>query len=223
MEGRVAIDRAIFADTGSEPAAVYAHLDRLRELSSIPIDIVAAGNLGAKVLAGGFADIPLRQINADGSSGLGRRQCTYQFKMRPIRRRIHELTKDRADLLMGISLDEVQRMRDSDVGYIRNEYPLVDLGWKRWDCQRYLAEKGVDAPRSACVFCPYRTNAEWRMLSADEFAAAVAVDESIRVQPKGRTAYLHTSLRPLAEVDLSTPEERGQLNWLEECEGMCGV
>jgi hypothetical protein len=36
--------------------------------------------------------------------------------------------------------------------------------------------------------------------------------------------YMHAARIPLDEVDLSTPEERGQSNLFEnECEGMCGV
>lgn len=35
--------------------------------------------------------------------------------------------------------------------------------------------------------------------------------------------FLHRSLKPLDEVDLSTLEDHGQMNFLNECEGMCGV
>lgn len=35
--------------------------------------------------------------------------------------------------------------------------------------------------------------------------------------------YLYPSRRPLVAVDLSTPQERGQLSFLDECEGMSGV
>jgi hypothetical protein len=220
LNGRVQCDRAIFADTGSEPAAVYAHLGRLRDL--FPIDVVSTGNLGEKVTSGGFVDIPLYQTNANGGKGQGRRQCTYQFKMRPIRRRIRELGKGPTDLLMGISLDEIGRMRDSGVAYIRNVYPLVDMGWTRWDCTRYLTLVGVVAPRSACVFCPYRTNAEWRVLAPAEFEEACRVDDAIRGQGE-RLGFLHADRVPLREVDFSTLEDHGQTNWLNECEGMCGV
>jgi hypothetical protein len=38
---------------------------------------------------------------------------------------------------------------------------------------------------------------------------------------------LHASLVPLDQVDLSTPEDHGQLSLLDgfgmECEGMCGI
>ncbi|MEU3256161.1 hypothetical protein ABZ659_35595, partial [Streptomyces sp. NPDC006997] len=43
------VDYAIFADTGWEPAAVYAHLDRLEEEiaapAGIPVLRVSAGNI----------------------------------------------------------------------------------------------------------------------------------------------------------------------------------
>ena len=67
-----------------------------------------------------------------------------------------------------------------------------------------------------------------------EWADAVAFDRAIRSGHHGginnaelRTlgAYLHRSCRPLDEVDLSTPEEHGQLNLFEiDCQsGVCGL
>jgi len=39
---------------------------------------------------------------------------------------------------------------------------------------------------------------------------------------KGAT-FLHRQRVALPQVDLSTPEERGQGSFADECEGMCGV
>lgn len=63
------------------------------------------------------------------------------------------------------------------------------------------------------------------MLTAEEFADAVDVDLAIRHRP-GRQVeqFVHRSRKPLAEVDLSTAEDRGQLNmFVNECEGLCGT
>ena len=57
------------------------------------------------------------------------------------------------------------------------------------------------------------------------------VDHSIRKgfeRDNGKSTgalYLHRNLQPLDEVDLSTPEEKGQgaLAFGDECEGVCGV
>lgn len=119
-------------------------------------------------------------------------------------------------------------MRMSKVYWIEHFYPLVfefERPWHRHDCLKWLNDEGFpEAPRSACIGCPYRSNEEWRSLTSEEFDDAVAFDAAIR-QIGGLTAdtFLHRSCKPLPMIDFSTPEERGQQNWLNECEGMCGV
>ena len=128
-------------------------------------------------------------------------------------------------MLVGISTDESSRMKPSRVQYIVNRYPLIDKGLSRRDCKAWLAAHGWDAPRSACIGCPFRTDTQWRGLTPEEFSDAVEVDAAIRDQPgfRGRL-FAHRSLKPLSEVDFSTAEERGQINMFNnECEGMCGV
>jgi hypothetical protein len=147
---------------------------------------------------------------------MGRRQCTNEYKLKPIRRKLRELGATRrhpAEMLIGISLDEVRRMRDSDVLYIRNRYPLVDRRMSRWDCQRWMTQRGHPEPqKSACIGCPFRRNAEWRALAPAEFADAVLFDRAIRHSNAGMQSdqYLHDSLVPLDMVDLSTEQDRGQ-------------
>ena len=55
---------------------------------------------------------------------------------------------------------------------------------------------------------------------------AVQVDEHIRDNFRGTTSkiYIHRSLIPLKDADLSDPAE-GQvvMDFGDECEGMCGV
>src|SRR5262249_45435842 len=96
----------------------------------------------------------------------------------------------------------------------------------RRDCIRWLADKGyAEPPKSSCIGCPYHSDAQWRALAKEEFEDACDVDVAIRQQPgfKGQQ-FMHRKLKPLAEVDLSTAEERGQLNMFNnECEGMCGI
>jgi len=49
----------------------------------------------------------------------------------------------------------------------------------------YLKEQDIphEVPRSACVFCPYKSNHEWRLVRDNDpagWARAVEVDESFR-------------------------------------------
>ena len=212
LDGRLPpFDVVVFADTGDEPAAVYQHLARLGDVADI--DTVSAGHL-ADTVHDTFLPIPLY----DGHGGMGRRQCTYQFKLRPIRAHLHALA-EQVDLSVCISTDEYLRAKDANVKWCHNVFPLLDLGWSRTDCQAYLADRWPwPVPRSACVYCPLKSDREWldmREQQPDDWAAAVAFDEAAR--PFG---YVHRSERPLATAILR-PEDAGQLTL--ECEGMCGL
>lgn len=237
-EGELQLDAAIFADTQWEPAAVYAHLAWLEEQAqeaSIPVHRVSKGSLREAALAGSTrsASIPLHLRNPDGSPGMLRRQCTKEYKIAPIRRQLRDLNATReqpATLCIGISLDEVERMRTSDVQYIRHEYPLIDRRMTRTDCLRWMAQRDYPLPpKSACIGCPYHDNARWRRLrdeSPGEWQDAIAFDAAIR---NGRTrinaeAFLHRQLVPLDQADIRSEQERGQLDLFgEECAGVCGV
>lgn len=245
------LDAAIFADTGWEPAAVYAHLEWLEGYAAeqgLAVHRVSGGDIRSDALsgqpaagaarAGHFATLPVHVRAADGGRGMARRQCTRDYKVRPIRRRLRELMAEagvkRAVQVFGISVDEAQRMRDPDVRYLEHAYPLVDAGITRHACLLWLERHGyAPPPRSACIGCPFHSDHEWRALRArpEEWADAIAFDAAIRSGHGGVVArldgeaFLHRSLVPLEEVDLSTAEDRGQLSLFAglECEGMCGV
>ncbi len=228
MAARDVIERpdcAIFADTGWEPRVVYEHLAKLIEVLPYPVHIVSNGNLRDALLAGGFTAAPFYT-----PTGMGARQCTYQYKLRPLQKKVRALLgepirKKQADLMIGISLDEAQRMKPSRVRYINNIWPLIDLGMTRHDCVAWLERAGWSSPKSSCLGCPFKNNRQWReLLEGDpsEWSDTVQVDYALR--SNGVQQYMHRSLKPLDEVDLTTWAERGQPDLFQmECEGMCGV
>lgn len=205
-------DHIVFADTHDEPVAVYEHLARIRDTADVTI--VSAGPLRDTVKST-FVPIPLY----DGRGGMGRRQCTYQYKLRPIRQWLRTLDVVPVDLAVCISTDEVWRAKDSGLKWCRNVFPLLDLGWSRQMCVEYLTERWPwPVPRSACVYCPLKSDAEFidmRENHPADWSAAVAFDESAR-----EFGYVHRSGKPLATAILR-PEDAGQL--VLECEGMCGL
>jgi 3'-phosphoadenosine 5'-phosphosulfate sulfotransferase (PAPS reductase)/FAD synthetase len=237
-------DCAIFADTGWEPRAVYEHLDRLEKRLPFPVYRVSAGNLREETVkesttikkAGSFSAIPW--FTSDG--GMGRRQCTAHYKIDPLAKKQRELmgAKPRQRLpaesvhvMIGISTDEAHRMKPARNRWQRNVFPLIELGMSRRDCLNWLQERQWSAPKSSCIGCPFHSDAMWRDLrdnSPDEWDDAVAVDKAIRTGGNLRGVkaeqFMHRSLKPLDEVDLSTWAEKGQPDLFgEECEGMCGV
>jgi len=120
-------------------------------------------------------------------------------------------------------------MSDSRNKWSINAYPLIDLRMTRHDCLAYLLDRGYPIPRkSACIGCPFHSDREWREIKdSRHWEDACEVDSAIRNGSKKglvKAQYLHRSLKPLDQVDLSTPEERGQLNLFQnECTGMCGL
>lgn len=134
--------------------------------------------------------------------------------------------------LLGYALDSDRRRIEDD----RFDF-CAD--WKREDCKKWLEKSWPwPVPRSACICCPYRTNAEWiemRDNDPQDWARAVAFDERIREaystgqKARGHIAgvpYLHRRLVPLAMADLGEAlNDRmgcGSL-YSQEPDGICGV
>ena len=243
-------DVAVFADTGWEPPHVYEHLDWLESQLSFEVVRVDNGNLRENIMEGinprgkPYLTIPAFLVNPDGSSALARRQCTSEYKIKPI----HDYLRQRlglqygrrapmnvfAEVWMGISADEAVRAKPSREEWIESKFPLVELGLSRAQLFNWFNEHYPDRylPRSSCIGCPYHTNAEWKWLRDHDpksFQDAVAVDHALRNNPivknsisKKGDAYLHRLRRPLADIDLSSAPDYDSV-MLDECEGVCGI
>ena len=246
-------DTAIFADTGWEPDYVYHHLDWLEKQLNYPLIRVSDGDIksnlrkGLTVSGHRFIDVPLFTVSPKKKKGMLRRQCTTHYKIRPIYRRIRELAGGKrgrrfprnthAEMWIGISRDEVARMKPSREPWVVHRWPLVDIRMTRQDCYEWFKTEYPDRqlPRSACVICPYRSDAHWIELKRSEpasYAEAVNFDHWLRRSTKNPVRkllndrpYLHSARRPLdsvvAELETAPSESIGHFN--EECEGHCGV
>jgi len=245
-------DVAIFADTQSEPKSVYDHLNWLMSdnVLPFPVEIISKGNLGEhireKAAKGEFLNVPFYTSNDRKGGGLMRRQCTREFKVTPLNKKMRELAgykprqripEHTVECWVGISTDEATRMKPSRERWIDNRWPLIEKRLSRADCLLWMGRNGYPLPaKSSCTFCPYRGDLAWRDMRTndpDSWRDAVDMDERIRSsRPSGKNdeLFVHSSLVPLSEVDLSTAEDRGQISmgmfderFDNECEGMCGV
>lgn len=232
-------DCAIFADTGDEPTAVYEHLAWLLSPGVLPFPVHIAKcdrSLKAALIAGDEdgARIPWHV----GHGGMGGRNCTRNWKIRPIRRKIRELlgvgprgyiAPGTVESWVGISLDEITRIKPSGCRFIHNRHILIEARMSRQDCYTWLEHRQYRIPpKSRCKYCPYQGNVGWRDLkkSPDEWAETIELDGWLR-QPAQVARfhgqmYLHSSRVPLADADLSVADTGPDL-FGHECEGMCGV
>lgn len=225
------LDAAIHADTTHERSATYAFAERwtpwLEAHGVRVVTIISRNAQSVKMVASQNTDIPA--YTTDGESrGQLRRQCTGDWKILGIKRWLQaNRNGQRVTQLLGISLDEWHRAKDSDVKYIVHTYPLLDMKMTRNDCMNYLTRNGLEIPgKSACVFCPYHNKRAWQEMKREggpDWVKAVAVDEAIRKQRPPYDLFIHSARIPLVDVDLSTPEDNGQLRLInEECDsGYC--
>lgn len=161
------------------------------------------------------------------------RQCTGEYKINAVRKEIRKLlgygprdkVREKIRLWMGISTDEVYRMKPSQVKYINNYFPLIEYNMSRFDCLKWFDERDMPLPpRSSCIICPYHSNEHWRDMKKndpDSWAMAVEFDKAIRNMPKLEAeVFLHRQCVPLDQADLGVE----QLDLFDsECEGMCGL
>lgn len=249
-----AVDFAIFADTGWEPEGVYRHLAWLE--TQLPFPVLRASrpgvDLGEHAIAIATSDVTRTASPpwfTEGPRGMLPRQCSKEFKVRVIGQKVREILGLKrgergpkgkvVEQWIGISLDEMQRMKSAEQPFVENHFPLIEARMTRRDCLAWMQERQYPRPpKSSCIFCPYRGDDQWRDMrdnAPDDWQKAVAFDEAIRpgFYGMGGEAYVHRQRVPLGEVDLSTAADHGQFDMFEElsreasiqdeCEGICGV
>jgi len=232
-------DHAVFADPGAELPRTYEMLEYLQDWASlndgIPIHVTNERNI--------LKDI-LNKTNSTGQqwitipafseySGMIRRQCTSEYKIKPVMKKVRELhglkkyqRMPKTEMWLGISMDEIQRMKVSRLPNVEYIYPLIDQRMTRGDCLKIFERFNFPLPpKSACVFCPYQPDRQWKDLKdnyPNEFKIALNVDKTIRDSSKKGEShekiFLHKSCTPLERVQFADQQD------LFMCEeGFCGL
>jgi|DEB0MinimDraft_12_1074336.scaffolds.fasta_scaffold61871_2 hypothetical protein len=240
------VDCAIFADTGYEPKSVYNYLSLLKKIVKFPIYQVSKGNIKDDIINSiknntKFPTAPFFTQNAiTGKKGMLRRQCTFDYKISVIRKKLRELCnvgyrkrfpKDKyIEQWIGISTDEIQRMKPARDPYILNRHPLIEMNMSRQDCINWMKKNEFPLPeKSACIMCPYHNDAYWHFMKTErpsEFADAVQFDKNIRTGAKNikDNLFLHRSCKNLDEIEFNKKENDKQLDMFNnECEGLCSI
>lgn len=151
-------DYIIFSDTGWEPKFVYEWLEKLKsKLAEFGLKVITVSN-------GNIYKNTLRSIETGertpslpyytknpitGTKGMVMRQCTQDYKILPINRKIrellgygpHEKVKETVYVWKGITVDEIARIKPSETNWIKYKYPLFEKGMDRLDCINYVRKK----------------------------------------------------------------------------------
>ena len=129
--------------------------------------------------------------------------CSNEWKQRPVRRWLREQGVKDCDLWLGISTDEIERMKISDVKWQRNVYPLIEIiPTSRHQCVSLVERHGWPTPpKSRCFMCPNMSPSHWRTLrdkAPEDFAKAVELEREL--QTLDADIYLHKLGIPLTDA-----------------------
>lgn len=202
-------DRAVIVDTTRERSSTW---DYLRQWT-IPA-LYRAGIEMIRIQADEYADtsiyeaedsdrprllIPAYTAGTSVTGGKLLNHCSTRWKRRVAQRWARAQGIQRAEVLYGISTDELRRVRVSREQWWQHRYPLIDLRLSRADCYAVVRDIGwPPPPKSSCWCCPHMRAEEWRDLRdhyPDDFHSAVALEREIqRHEPH---IYLTRDLSPL--------------------------
>lgn len=231
-------DHIIFSDTGWETKGTYDYLAEFKGKfkDKIPFHIVKNGDIYKDNMhpEKEYIDIPLHTYNSKGKRTILRRQCTMQYKIRPINLKIRELAGLKryqhgvipVNLWICLTTDEADRMKPNRVKWIKNRYPLINLGYSRILCEADIMFKYKEKipPKSACVCCPYRSDsyfAQLRRSKSQEWFELLDFESRLNEHKVSDKApvFIHWSMKPLQEAPF---KDKGE-SFINECDGYCGI
>ncbi len=203
----------VFADTGGEHPETYCHLTMMEAWCAergLTIERVSFATLtpeegrDAARLAHWSAMWPDTPSTLEQNCltrkiipVLVARWCSVIFKRSVIDAWAN--SRKYTERLVGIGADETQRAHCIP-GF---SYPLVDWGWTRPECLRYIKAQGIPMPRkSGCFYCPSQKRSEWRELldlHPDLYERAAAMERNAH-RPGKRAILSNTNRWTLDEL-----------------------
>lgn len=255
-------DFAIFADTGNEKPQTYKYLIYLlqwqKENNGIPIIIARPETSITKSIIQGvksekrFVSIPLFTKDSAGKVGMLRRQCTSEFKVKSVDKKIRELLKLKryartppVNIWLGISRDEITRMKEPREKYKTFVYDLLNTKvskdkqgkafyteirndktrFSRQDCIAFLHSLNIPIPpKSACVICPYQKDESFLETKQNPklWDWLVKFDEQIRDASKKGITQPLFLHRSCKPLKEVDFDTANESLFDNECSGMCG-
>ncbi len=156
----MALDVAVFADTGCELPETYTYLNVARQFLNahgVERKIVKSRNGTLYETCKRRSVIPSKIW----------RWSTRDYKITPIHRYYRSLGTHITEYL-GIAYDEVERIKPSREPYVTSKFPLVDLKMTRENCIELIRSAHLPIPvKSGCFFCPFQDISRWQALYAN--------------------------------------------------------
>jgi hypothetical protein len=151
-----------------------------------------------------------------GSNG-GRllQACTGKYKIRAIRQEIRRCGATTARFALGLTMDEVHRMKqNSDVAWHKVYWPLIDERLYRATIEDRLNAMGIPfMVTSQCDGCPHQDYARWERLAPDTISDIIQIESGLNEQ------FLTDRRKPLAQALKEMKAQRPARSLFDLCEG----
>lgn len=204
-------DLSIMVDTEREKSNVIEYVNELLipKLASVGVEliIVKKSEYSKVDLYKGENTLPLIPVYTD--KGMAPTFCSSEWKARVVHRYLNAwMPADNCRTWLGMSADEMKRVRVSSMRWNQNFYPLLDeefnLCYDREDCIREVTETAgwPRPPRSSCWMCPNQTSEDWAETTPEDMKRAQQFE--IELQARDPNVYLHRSKQPISMVDFSS-------------------
>lgn len=210
---------SVIVDTEREKSTTWGYYENtLRPaLASVGIDLVRLpkSRFATVDLYSGNGDLLLPAFTApDGKLPT---YCSNEWKRRVLQRYLRSIGVTRCNLWLGMSTDEMRRVRPSTETWANHYYPLIENGLSRRQCIDLARSCGwPDPPRSSCWCCPNMHWREWAELVPEDRERAIALEREIRKRDIGM--YLHPS-----RMTLDKAPEQAEFDFEGCASGMCFV
>lgn len=185
-------DLIVMADTGLETTETWEYL------AKIMLPLFYEHGLSFHIAGHDLAKVDLYShkgellIPAFTEAGKLPTFCSSEWKTYVVRRYLRFLGVEECDMWIGMSTDEIERLKPSRAKWIEHVWPLcampVHVGYgvqmSRAECVQYIRSQGKpEPPKSCCVICPHRRNPQWerqKRLYPQDHERAVEIDRAIR-------------------------------------------
>ena len=203
-------------DTSRERSAVWDYIEKYTRpaLSEIGLELEIASHSWA------YCDLFSHKgklLLPTYTSGGGKRfptYCSKEWKQYPFHRYLRDKgygPKKPVNVWLGMSYDELTRMRGSGLKWLEYSFPLIEDQIRREDLLNFCVEYGwEEPPRSSCWMCPNRDNKGWVDLKYDgtgDFDMAVRFERVIN----DGDIFLHRRGLPLPEAILKDDDSEIEL------------
>lgn len=219
-------DMIVIADTSREKQSTWDYLEEIvqptLEREGMRVEI-APHSLATVDLYAGNGDLLIPVYTKTGKLPTF---CSDKWKQQVIRRYLRSRNVEQADVWIGFSMDEANRVEraQGDTGWYQRTFPLYEMGLTRADCLVIAQSMAWPDPRSsACWCCPNMDDHEWYEMKRDypsDFAKAVELENEVR-EWDGEI-YLHSSRQPLAQATFN-PAKYSRKEGRHQCSMFCMV